>query len=93
MTKFKNYRAKEYKKGIYLLNKNEGMTLEEFAKFGNMNELWETKYLLENEEYTTIEKAKKFQDKKPYKVISLKYGRDDYKIIKYLIKKGCAVLI
>mgnify|MGYP004545259009 CR=1 FL=1 len=36
MTKFKNYRVKEYKKGIYLLNKNEGLTLEEFAKFGNM---------------------------------------------------------
>lgn len=36
MTKFKNYRVKEYKKGIFLLNKNEGMTLEEFAKFGSM---------------------------------------------------------
>lgn len=36
MTKFKKYRVKEYKKGIYLLNKNEGITLEEFSKFGNM---------------------------------------------------------
>lgn len=62
-------------------------------KEGNMNELWETKYIPENEEYTTIEKAKEFQDKKPYKVISLSYGVDNYRIIKYLIKKGCAVLI
>lgn len=45
MTKFKNYRVKEYKKGIYLLNKNEGMTLEEFAKFGNMIKLLKSFFL------------------------------------------------